>query len=97
MNRHPFRWESLAFGLLFLTVVGTWAAWKSGLLDSGELVYAPAATLIVLGVAGIIASFASPRKAAATPEATDAESTDSFETDTFEEVRDDVEETDPQS
>ena len=62
MNRHPFRWEALAFGLLFLAVVGTWTAWKTGVLDSDQLAYAPAGTLIVLGVAGIIASFASPRK-----------------------------------
>jgi len=62
MNRHSFRWESLAFGLLFLAVVGTWAAWKSGALDSDQLAYAPAGTLIVLGIAGIIASFSSPRR-----------------------------------
>lgn len=62
MNRHPFRWEALAFGLLFLAVVGTWTAWKTGILASDQLAYAPAGTLIVLGVAGIIASFASPRK-----------------------------------
>ena len=84
MNRHPFRWEALAFGLLFLAVVGTWSAWKSGLLDSGQLAYAPAATLIVLGVAGIIASFPTPRKSAQSTTAS-------------EEVPDDDEETDPQS
>lgn len=84
MNRHPFRWEALAFGLLFLAVVGTWSAWKSGLLDSDQLAYAPAGTLIVLGVAGIIASFATPRTSA---QATTA----------AEEVHDDEEETDPQS
>ena len=49
MNRHPFRWEALAFGLLFLAVVGTWAAWKIGVLASDQLAYAPAGTLIVLG------------------------------------------------
>ena len=62
MNRHPFRWEALTFGLLFLAVVGTWTAWKTGLLGSDELAYAPAATLIVLGVAGIVASLATPRR-----------------------------------
>jgi hypothetical protein len=61
MKRHPFRWEALAFGLLFLAVVGTWTAWKTGLLAGDQLAYAPAGTLIVLGVAGIIASFTTPR------------------------------------
>jgi len=71
MNRHPFRWEALAFGLLFLAVVGTWTAWKTGVLASDQLAYAPAGTLIVLGVAGIIASFASPRKPAEPEEVPD--------------------------
>ena len=93
MNRHPFRWEALAFGLLFLAVVGTWTAWKTGVLAGDQLAYAPAGTLIVLGTAGIIASFASPRKSAEpAPETTDAETIE-----TVEEVPDDVEETDPQS
>jgi len=92
MNRHPFRWEALAFGMLFLAVVGTWTAWKTGILASDQLAYAPAGTLIVLGVAGIIASFASPRKTVEPPTpAAEAEQT------VTEEVPDDVEETDPQS
>lgn len=62
MNRHPFRWEALAFGLLFLAVVGTWTAWKTGVLASDQLAYAPAGTLIVLGIAGIIASFSTPNR-----------------------------------
>jgi len=70
MNRHPFRWEALAFGLLFLAVVGTWTAWKTGALAGNQLAYAPAATLIVLGVAGIIATFGRPSKEP-TPTATD--------------------------
>jgi hypothetical protein len=62
MNRHPFRWEALAFGLLFLAVVGTWTAWRTGALASDQLAYAPAGTLIVLGIAGIIATFSTPRR-----------------------------------
>ena len=74
MNRHPFRWEALAFGLLFLAVVGTWTAWKTGVLASDQLAYAPAGTLIVLGMAGIIASFSTPnRKRPAEEENTDDE------------------------
>ena len=73
MNRHPFRWEALAFGLLFLAVVGTWTAWKTGILASDQLAYAPAGTLIVLGIAGIIASFSTPRRKQPQPPAdTDA-------------------------
>jgi hypothetical protein len=87
MNRHPFRWEALAFGLLFLAVVGTWTAWKAGLLASDQLAYAPAGTLVVLGVAGIIASFAAPRRTVAPP----SEPTET------EEMPDDVEQTDAQS
>jgi hypothetical protein len=72
MNRHPFRWEALAFGLLFLAVVGTWTAWRTGALASDQLAYAPAGTLIVLGIAGIIATFSTPRrKQPQTPEEPD--------------------------
>jgi hypothetical protein len=71
MNRHPFRWEALAFGLLFLAVVGTWTAWKSGVLASDQLAYAPAGTLIVLGIAGIIATFSRPGGKQPTTTATD--------------------------
>ena len=91
MNRHPFRWEALAFGLLFLAVVGTWTAWKTGALASDPLAYAPAATLIVLGIAGIIATFS--RQTNKQPANTGSDDS----ADEAEEVPHDVEETDPQS
>ena len=91
MNRHPFRWEALAFGLLFLAVVGTWTAWQAGVLASDQLAYAPAGTLIVLGVAGIIATFSRPR--AKRPEAGSITGAD----DTAEEENNDGEATDAQS
>lgn len=74
MNRHPFRWEPLVFGLVFLAVAGSWAVWKADLLSADQLVYAAAAGLIVLGVAGIMASLAAPRHAPSVPvqEASDA-------------------------
>lgn len=97
MNRHSFRWEALAFGLLFLAVVGTWTAWKTGILASNQLAYAPAGTLIVLGVAGIIASLASPRKAAEPPSTPEAEAEAETDETATEEALDDIEETDPQS
>jgi len=53
MNRHPFRWESLAFGLFFLAAVGSWAVWKQDLLTPRELSLTASGVLIVLGVIGV--------------------------------------------
>ena len=61
MKRHPFRWDALIFGLVFLAVVGTWLTRTAGLLTSGQLAYALAGALIAVGVAGILASVATPR------------------------------------
>ncbi|HJR89759.1 MAG TPA: hypothetical protein VJ782_06320 [Aeromicrobium sp.] len=96
MNRHPFRWEALAFGLLFLAVVGTWTAWKTGVLASDQLAYAPAGTLIVLGIAGIIATFSRPASKRPVTTAGDEPAIDNTETSEAEEVPGDVEEIDPQ-
>ena len=63
MTRHPFRWEALIFGLGFLGVVSLWSSWTFDLVDPDQLAYVGAEGLIVLGVAGIIASLAAPRKA----------------------------------
>jgi hypothetical protein len=62
MKRHPFRWDALIFGLVFLAVVGTWLTQTAGLLTSGQLAYALAGALIAVGVAGIVASMASTPK-----------------------------------
>jgi uncharacterized membrane protein YqjE len=56
MNRHRFRWENLAFGLMFVSVVGNWAVWDQDLLTARELSLTAAGVLIVLGVAGIAAT-----------------------------------------
>ena len=56
MRRHPFRWESLAFGLFFLAVVGNWAVWKQDLLTPRELSLTAAGVLILLGVLGVAAT-----------------------------------------
>jgi hypothetical protein len=61
MTRHPFRWDALFFGLVFLAVVGTWLTRTAGLLTSGQLAYAVAGALIAVGVAGIVASVATPQ------------------------------------
>jgi len=53
MSRHPFRWESLAFGLFFLACVGNWAVWKQDLLTSRELSLTASGVLIFLGVIGV--------------------------------------------
>ncbi|MRJ76322.1 hypothetical protein GEV29_07220 [Aeromicrobium sp. SMF47] len=56
MTRHPFRWESLAFGLFFLAVVGNWAVWERDLLTPRELSLTASAVLILLGLIGIAAT-----------------------------------------
>jgi uncharacterized membrane protein YqjE len=56
MNRHRFRWENLAFGLVFASIVGNWAVWDQDLLTARELSLTAAGVLIVLGVAGIAAT-----------------------------------------
>ena len=61
MKRHPFRWDALIFGLVFLAVVGTWLTRTTGLLTSGQLAYALAGALILVGATGIVASVAAPQ------------------------------------
>lgn len=87
MIRHPFRWDALFFGLLFLGAVGAWAVWTADLLTEEQLAYAAAGTLIVLGVLGIIGSLvkSKPAPVAGQPEAS--------ATETIEEASDDAEET----
>jgi hypothetical protein len=67
MKRHPFRWDALFFGLVFLAVVGTWLTRTTGLLTSGQLAYALAGALIAVGVAGIVASVATPQQRISPP------------------------------
>jgi hypothetical protein len=56
MNRHPFRWEGLAFGLFFLACVGNWAVWERDLLTPRELSLTASGVLIALGVIGVAAT-----------------------------------------
>ena len=53
MNRHPFRWDAIAFGLFYLAVLGQWAVWEQNLFEPDDLAYLAAAVLIVLGVVGV--------------------------------------------
>jgi hypothetical protein len=62
MNRHPFRWEGLAFGLFFLAVLGQWAVWEQDWLEPEDLGYLAAATLILLGALGIAGTLAAQRR-----------------------------------
>jgi hypothetical protein len=62
MNRHPFRWEGLAFGLFFLAVLGQWAVWEQDWLEPEDLGYLAAATLILLGALGIVATLGPGRR-----------------------------------
>lgn len=66
MNRHPFRWDAIAFGLFFLAVLGQWAVWERNLLEPDELAYVAATALIVLGVLGIAGTAISARSAGRT-------------------------------
>ncbi len=61
MRRHPFRWDALIFGLLFLAVLGQWAVWEMDLFAPDALAFVAAAVLIVLGVLGIAGSAISAR------------------------------------
>lgn len=80
MNRHPFRAESLIFGLLFLAAVGTWAVWKQDILTARELSLTASAVLIFLGVIGVAATLWQARPTPAPPvnvqEGPDDEETD---------------------
>ncbi len=62
MTRHPFRWSSLAFGLMFLAGVGQWAVWKQDWLTPRELSLASSAVLIGLGLLGVAATFRKPQQ-----------------------------------
>lgn len=66
MKRHPFRWEGLIFGIVFLAVVSTWLR-GLGLFDPDQFAYVVAGGLITIGVAGILASVLKPRSTAPIP------------------------------
>lgn len=80
MNRHPFRAESLIFGLLFLAAVGTWAVWKQDILTARELSLTASGVLIFLGVIGVAATLwqarPSPTPSTNVPEGTEDEEAD---------------------
>ncbi|MCW2840427.1 MAG: hypothetical protein JWR55_1910 [Aeromicrobium sp.] len=67
MTRHPFRWENLIFGVVFLAIVANWAVWKQDLLTPRELSITASAALIVLGVVGIAATLWRARPASVPP------------------------------
>lgn len=77
MNRHPFRWECLAFGAFFLACAGNWAVWKQDLLTTRELSLTAAGVLIVLGVLGVAATFWRARPSTPTSTITDHDRTSS--------------------
>lgn len=88
MTRHPFRWSSLVFGLLFIAGVGQWAVWKQDWLTPRELSLASSAVLIALGLLGVVATFWKPAQlTTTTPRPEDNSSQE----------RSENEETDPQS
>ncbi|MCL3819779.1 hypothetical protein [Aeromicrobium wangtongii] len=72
MNRHPFCWQNLVFGLFFLAIVGSWAVRKTDLLTTRELSLTAAAVLILLGLIGVAATLR-PRRPNNTPSQTEPE------------------------
>ncbi|MEO6606542.1 MAG: hypothetical protein ABIN55_13125 [Aeromicrobium sp.] len=79
MTRHPFRWSSLVFGLIFLAGVGQWAVWKRDWLTPHELSLISSAVLIGLGLLGVIATFWKPKPLTNTPDPEDNSSPESSE------------------
>ncbi|MCW2798720.1 MAG: hypothetical protein JWQ70_192 [Aeromicrobium sp.] len=65
MTRHPIRWSSLVFGLVFLSGLGQWAVRKEDLLSSRELSLTTSTVLIVLGLLGVFATLWKPTRPAA--------------------------------
>jgi hypothetical protein len=76
MSKHPFRWESLLFGLFFLSVVGNWAVWRQDLLTPRQLSLTASGALIVLGVIGVAATLWHARPARTAPTTHDLEGPD---------------------
>ena len=66
MTRHSFRWEGLAFGLFFLSVVGNWAVWKQDLMSPRQFGLTASGVLIALGLLGVAATVWQTRSATRT-------------------------------
>ena len=52
MKKHPIRWDSLIFGVLFALVVAGWAMLDYDLLTLADLLVAIPIALILAGLAG---------------------------------------------
>ncbi|MBC7631212.1 hypothetical protein [Aeromicrobium sp.] len=63
MSRHPIRWNSLLFGLLFLAVLGNWMVRTQDLLTTRQLSLTVSGVLILLGLAGVAATILKARPA----------------------------------
>ena len=81
MTRHSLRWDSLAFGALFLAVAGNWAVWKQDLLTARQLSLSASGVLILLGLIGVAATVARSRSPRTTPDPTTTEGTENEEAD----------------
>lgn len=66
MNGWCFRPWHATFGVLFLVVSASWLAWTEGIVEGPGLGRALAGLLIVLGVAGVLATLALGRRPAGT-------------------------------
>ena len=60
MTRHPIRWSSLIFGLVFLSGLGQWAVRDQDLMSARDLSLTTSAVLVALGLLGVIATLWKP-------------------------------------
>lgn len=62
---HPTHVTHLVFGMLFLGLVGAWAAYAAGLVDSGDVRWLIPLPWVVAGGAGLVAATMSNRRGGA--------------------------------
>ena len=62
MTRHPIRWSSLIFGLVFLSGLGQWAVRDQDLMSARDLSLTTSAVLVALGLLGVFATLWKPTR-----------------------------------
>lgn len=68
MNRHGFRWSGVVFGSFLLIVAGAWTVWQTDLLTPREFNVTLSIVLMVAGVLGVVATFATRSTAPTNPD-----------------------------
>lgn len=62
MKPHPFRAIPFAFGLLFLAIAASWAAWSAGVIEPIDLRLVGPVAIIAIGLLGLAAALGSAKK-----------------------------------